>query len=288
MNMETPSKIKQTRENMEMQKHLKETGKLASKTDRDKFETKIFAGFTKYEGLQNSAYEVAVEILADVDALKESGAWKLEHSNWKAYCIERLKRSDMHFIQMRQFVEGMKALSQKAKKFLLQSGDIESKSIIATVSAIPKNDQAKVLGEVSENNEGKITVKAIKEVLENRKEEEPETPKKKSELVVPEVVSLDRFKVEIPKSIQAAWNEAEETGKLHMKMISEIRSDWKKEEAMFVECKGAIDELDTAYSFAKLIQPFAVCPKCAGKKCAVCSKRGYVSKALYEMSGDKK
>jgi hypothetical protein len=160
---------------------------------------------------------------------------------------------------------------------------IQSPAQVLALKAAPEDRRAEVIEAASKN--GKLTVEKI-EAAVGAIVTNGETKKEKKEKPQDaEFEEVDGVGIVIPKSLREEWNRADEIGKDYLSKASIIRSGLKEEDSIFGEMNGVLDTANTLYSELKQIIPYAVCPICKGKKCKVCHKRGFISKALYKNSG---
>lgn len=99
------------------------------------------------------------------------------------------------------------------------------------------------------------------------------------------VVPLDRFRVEIPVEINAAF-EQEELNEV-IRNISDARSVLRSAldggvEAFKAVRQDALIQLNNAYSFVKSAKAHCVCRICQGNGCKACHERGWQTEEEYE------
>lgn len=223
-------------------------------------------------GCETDWAKLAERALADFDTILGK---KLYKGTWESYLKERFQTSKMQLSRMRETLNQFRGLNPKAQKQLSQgsnknvTGPKANAPVVAALAKVPEAEQAKVLAEASKD--GNPTAKKIEAAA-------------KAEDADFEEVLKDKVGNDVPKKLISEWKRATEVGKDHLKKISEVRVSLKKEDAIFVEAKGAVEEADTLYGAIKKIIPHAVCPYCKGSGCKVCSKRGFVSEHFYEHS----
>jgi hypothetical protein len=99
------------------------------------------------------------------------------------------------------------------------------------------------------------------------------------------VVPLDRFGVEIPVEINAAF-EQEELNEV-IRNISDARSVLRSALEAGVEAfkavrQDALIQLNNAYSFVKSAKAHCVCRICQGNGCKACHERGWQTEEEYD------
>ena len=99
------------------------------------------------------------------------------------------------------------------------------------------------------------------------------------------VVPTDRFGVEIPVPLQAAFD-GDGLAEVYAQISSartRLRFGLQNNVAEFAAVRqDALVQLDNAYSFVKSAQPFCVCRMCQGQGCKACHKRGWQTEDEYE------
>lgn len=134
------------------------------------------------------------------------------------------------------------------------------------LSKAPKKKRAKVLAEASKD--GKATAKKIAEVIEKQK---PVTAEFR------EIVK-DHNGDEVPEPIAAEFQRAEKESKENVLHAQAIKNYLERDDATTVEARGLRETAKDLLAGLKThLTKHVLCPKCGGKKCAVCSKRGFVS-----------
>lgn len=99
------------------------------------------------------------------------------------------------------------------------------------------------------------------------------------------VVPTDRFGVEIPVPLQAAFD-GDGLAEVYAQISSartRLRFGLQNNVAEFAAVRqDALVQLDNAYNFVKSAQPFCVCRMCQGQGCKACHKRGWQTEDEYE------
>lgn len=159
---------------------------------------------------------------------------------------------------------------------------IQTQSQARALKEAPKEKRAEVIKEVVKS--GKPTAKKIAEVIESKKAKPEEAEFR--------VVIKDFNDEEVPEEIAEEFTRSRDETKDIRSKLNEVRR-WLEDEQVF---KAELSRTDATQSVKDVIAMVAVCsgdyvcPICKGKKCKVCSKRGFVSKMFYnqKISGDKK
>lgn len=103
------------------------------------------------------------------------------------------------------------------------------------------------------------------------------------------VVPTDRFGVEIPVSLQAAFD-GDGLAEVYAQISSartRLRFGLQNNVAEFAAVRqDALVQLDNAYSFVKSAQPFCVCRMCQGQGCKACHGRGWQTEDEYKRNPD--
>ena len=169
----------------------------------------------------------------------------------------------------------------KVKKVSPIGDKLLTESQTRSLKGVPIEDHAEI-AEVAEKS-GKITGKslAVAAVAVAAKKPPGSVPKP------PEV--KDEKGTMIPQAVIPLWVRRPEIKKL-MDAISEVKCHIKdalaKNDVLYAEIENTlIADLDTAYATIKCAMPYCVCPYCQGKTfktCAVCGKRGLISKYKYD------
>lgn len=257
--METPNKIKQTRENISLATQSKNVATLAF------HET----------GLKENA-DGMFAFAMHLYQIKSKELWReAECSSFKNYCEVRVPTL-FKVVFGRAHLERLATWAEVSED-VSPIGDTEeiaeppvTESQSRELAKAPKGTRAKVLKDVAKK--GPVTAKAIaKQIAEPPKEAEFE--------------ELDLAGVPIPKNILAEFQKSREETAEVLHYLSEVRSWLKKELPFQVEISSsALEDVNSAYSAVKQGRGDYVCPVCAGKKCKVCRSRGFVSKAFYKNS----
>lgn len=99
------------------------------------------------------------------------------------------------------------------------------------------------------------------------------------------VVPTDRFGVEIPVPLQAAFD-GDGLAEVYAQISSartRLRFGLQNNVAEFAAVRqDALVQLDNAYSFVRSAQPFCVCRMCQGQGCKACHNRGWQTEDEYE------
>lgn len=103
------------------------------------------------------------------------------------------------------------------------------------------------------------------------------------------VVPTDRFGVEIPVPLQAAFD-GDGLAEVYAQISSartRLRFGLENNVAEFAAVRqDALVQLDNAYSFVKSAQPFCVCRMCQGQGCKACHGRGWQTEDEYKRNPD--
>lgn len=103
------------------------------------------------------------------------------------------------------------------------------------------------------------------------------------------VVPTDRFGVEIPVPLQAAFD-GDGLAEVYAQISSartRLRYGMENNVAEFAAVRqDALVQLDNAYSFVKSAQPFCVCRMCQGQGCKACHGRGWQTEDEYKRNPD--
>lgn len=103
------------------------------------------------------------------------------------------------------------------------------------------------------------------------------------------VVPTDRFGVEIPVPLQAAFD-GDGLAEVYAQISSartRLRFGLQNNVAEFAAVRqDALVQLDNAYSFVKSAQPFCVCRMCQGQGCKACHGRGWQTEDEYKRNPD--
>lgn len=103
------------------------------------------------------------------------------------------------------------------------------------------------------------------------------------------VVPTDRFGVEIPVPLQAAFD-GDGLAEVYAQISSartRLRFGLENNVAEFAAVRqDALVQLDNAYSFVKSAQPYCVCRMCQGQGCKACHGRGWQTEDEYKRNPD--
>lgn len=103
------------------------------------------------------------------------------------------------------------------------------------------------------------------------------------------VVPTDRFGVEIPVPLQAAFD-GDGLAEVYAQISSartRLRYGMQNNVAEFAAVRqDALVQLDNAYNFVKSAQPFCVCRMCQGQGCKACHGRGWQTEDEYKRNPD--
>lgn len=136
--------------------------------------------------------------------------------------------------------------------------------------------------EIKAVESGKKTLHKVAE--ETKKKKEPETAK-----------PVDKFNRVIPSDMASEWERASQVGKKLQSLAREIKSILSEgfsgakqdrlKDVIYAEItNSAISDAEALSWLLSSVIPYAVCPSCQGfnrKACALCKKRGWISKFLY-------
>jgi len=153
---------------------------------------------------------------------------------------------------------------------------ITTETQMKALAKAPEEKREEIISKVA--SEGAVTEKAITKKIKEKKEKA--APAEFDEVI------LDALDFEVPKPIVSEWKRAKALAKHLRKLASEIHVALKQDDPILAEVKALHEDAKALHHSIEDIDPYVRCPKCEGKGCAVCSKRGWISKTLYKMSGN--
>lgn len=243
--MKTPDKILATRQNIES----KQASRL---TERE-------ARIEKHLGLMDSfAFEIGKE-LAGINAEGD-----YPERSFETYVKRRWNRERNWAYKL---IEGFEVRAELPESV---SEKIQKTTQALALKAAPKAERAKVISDVAAS--GPVTAKRISEKIEERKKEQP----KDAEF---EEITEDANGEAVPKNIASEFQRVERESKDAIQKVQGVKNYLEQDDLTTVEAR-ALREVakDLLAGLKTHLTKHVLCPKCAGKKCAVCSKRGFVSK----------
>ncbi len=161
--------------------------------------------------------------------------------------------------------EEVKALLPKKVRTIVQT-EGQARALKAAEPEV----RAEILKEVA--SEGEVTAKAITEKIEEKKKKE-----KPEEAEFEEVIK-DYNDEAVPKNIVPEFQRVERESKEATQKIQWVKNYLEQDDLTTVEARALRETAKDLLAGLKThLTKHVLCPKCHGAKCAVCSKRGFVS-----------
>ncbi len=264
--MKTPDKVLATRTNI--QAKSKKQSKELSNSEVTEYNALCA---TIVNGLRNF-----MDVGGALIRLRDGKLYREEFDTFDECCDLKFGMTRQYGYRLMVAAKVVKALPENV------NSSLQNPASAVALAAAPEKERASVLKVVAKT--GEVTPKAIKEEIAKR--EEKKSAPKKEEAKDAEFEELDELGKIIPSKILPEWNRATDLAKLLRQKASEIKVALKKDDRILAEVKSLHEDVGGLYSALNDIAPHSVCPKCTGNGCAVCSKRGFISKSLYRMSGN--
>lgn len=211
------------------------------------------------------------EVALALKEIQEKQYFKDEYDTFELYC------------------RGEYGMSYSYAWKLIQAADIQAtipeiklpnESVAREVGKIAIPQRRQIVSKALEQSAGKLTVPAIKSVLNQK-------PEGKKKAVLPK----DGTGLDIPPEIQIFWDRNEEANHI-LSMVSKVRitiEKWANEDDLigkFVPHQDCISKLKMLYENLKCAKSYAVCPKCNGvlfSDCKECRGRGSLPEFFWNM-----
>lgn len=257
--MKKPSKIDQLNRNLEMAKSNRRVPSVGIAARLAIHETRIEKHLTN---IDTSFFEIGKE-LAEIQAEQDFGERTFEE-----YIKNRWGKERTWGYRM---IEGYKV---KAGLPTDVAPGIQTEKQARALKAAPPEKRAEVLREASKD--GAPSARKIAEVIEAEHR----------------VVVTDANGAEVPEAIAAEFQKSRDEAKHVIGLLNEARR-WFEDEQVFKAELARTECIEGTKAIISMVRQAAgdyLCPICQGKKCKVCSKRGFVSKLFYnqKISDDKK
>ncbi len=189
---------------------------------------------------------------------------------FKAYIQRRWKRTRSWAYQIIEGYETVLALPKNVQPVVQNQ-----KQALAIGKAEPEK-RAAILKEAEK--QGDTSPKKIFSLIEvgaDKIEREKSEPKVEADF---RVIVKDANGEDVPEEIEKDFQLAEEESKKQINSAQAIKNFLSTDEALNVEARGLRETAKDLLAGLKThLSKHVLCPKCKGKKCAICSKRGFVS-----------
>jgi len=144
---------------------------------------------------------------------------------------------------------------------------IQNQKQALALGKAPEKERAAILKEVA--NDGEVTPKKIAEKIKEKSE-----PKEAEFRVVVKDANGD----EVPEAIEKEFQRAESGSKEQISNAQQIKNFLEHDDTITIEARALRETAKDLLAGLKThLTKHVLCPKCGGKKCGVCSKRGFVS-----------
>lgn len=193
---------------------------------------------------------------------------KYTERTFDLYMRSRWGKSAKWAYKIMQDNRRVKTFSQSSVQNKQLSEKLNQNQAAALGKADPEK-QAEILKDVAK--EGKVTAKKISEKIAEKSES------KKVDAEFRHIIK-DANGEDVPEEIAKDFQLAEEESKKQINSAQAIKNFLSTDEALNVEARGLRETAKDLLAGLKThLSKHVLCPKCKGKKCAVCSKRGFVS-----------
>lgn len=261
--MKKPAKIEELNKNMALAKNERPIPAVNKGEESLKFHE---------QGLRDNA-DSMFAFAMHLFQIKSKELWRIPGCNsYKDYCETRvitlfkIPFGKSQLYRLAEWAEVNEDVSPIGESASDASTPTVNEAQARELAKAPKKKRAKVLAEASKD--GKATAKKIAEVIEKQK---PVTAEFR------EIVK-DHNGDEVPEPIAAEFQRAEKESKENVLHAQAIKNYLERDDATTVEARGLRETAKDLLAGLKThLTKHVLCPKCGGKKCAVCSKRGFVS-----------
>jgi len=197
------------------------------------------------------------EALAEI---RDSKLYRRDYETFEDFCKAEFKWGRDNAYKLITAAETKKSLPENVENFIQNAAQANA------VARIPLDQREEVLKKAATN--GHLTASRITQAAKESK-----------------TIFLDKTGWPIPELLNEDWKRAEDMSDLLSKISqvkSVVESGLEEPDFIFAEIKNdSVAMLKNIYSNLKRLIPYAVCPSCQGHKrktCALCGKRGFLSK----------
>ncbi len=214
-----------------------------------------------FKNIEDSFFEIGKE-LSEIQKEKE-----YSEKSFEAYIKNRWDKTRSWGYQMIEAYQIKAELPESVQHV------VQNQRQALAVGRIPKSERVKVLQAVS--GDGESLGKKIQNRITEKAEEISKSLESEAEF---RVIVKDFNGEEVPEEISEAFQYADQESKEQILNAQQIKNFLERDDAVTIEARGLRETAKDLLAGLKThLTKHVLCPKCVGKKCAVCSKRGFVS-----------